>query len=65
MSNCVTAIQPHVFVPRATDSRHAFGDNNNLLLDASPPTSMNHVWVGDVTSALLMQGGAYLASFEK
>lgn len=43
------AIQPKSFVPKTTDSRHRLGYSPNLLLDADAPTTINQVWVGDIT----------------
>jgi transposase InsO family protein len=43
------AIQPRSFRPRTTDSEHSLGYSPNLLLDLSPPTEMNRVWVVDIT----------------
>jgi len=43
------AIQPRSFKPRTTDSRHALGYSPNLLIDASPPSGVNQIWVGDIT----------------
>jgi len=57
------AIQPKSFVPKTTDSRHRLGYSPNLLLDAHKPTSINQVWVGDITY-IPLEGGTfcYLAS---
>ena len=56
------AIQPKSFVPRTTESRHRLGYNPNLLLDAPPPTSINQLWVGDITYVPLRSGRfSYLA----
>lgn len=57
----LVAIQPRSFKPRTTDSRHALGYNDNLLLDASPPMGINQVWVGDITYIPLKQSFAYLS----
>jgi transposase InsO family protein len=43
------AIQPKSFRPRTTDSRHRLGYSPNLLLTSTPPSGINHVWVGDIT----------------
>lgn len=43
------AIQPKSFVPKTTDSRHRQGYSPNLLSDAAAPTTINQVWVGDIT----------------
>ena len=45
----LSAIQPKSFVPKTTDSRHRFGYSPNLLLDTSEPSSINELWVGDIT----------------
>lgn len=56
------AIQPKSFVPKTTDSRHRLGYSPNLLLDAEAPTTVNQVWVGDMTSIPLKDGTfCYLA----
>lgn len=56
------AIQPKSFVPKTTDSRHALGYSPNLVLDASPPTKTNELWVGDITYIPLCGGSfCYLA----
>jgi putative transposase len=53
------AIQPRSFKPRTTDSRHTLGYSPNLLLDAPPPTSINEVWVADITY-IPLDGGEFL-----
>lgn len=56
------AIQPKSFVPKTTDSRHRLGYSPNLLLDAAAPTTINQVWVGDITYVPLTDGTfCYLA----
>ena len=50
------AIQPKSFVPKTTDSRHRLGYSPNLLLDADAPTTINQVWVGDITYIPLKDG---------
>ena len=45
----LSAIQPKSFVPKTTDSRHRLGYSPNLLLDTSEPSSINELWVGDIT----------------
>jgi transposase InsO family protein len=56
------AIQPKSFVPRTTESRHRLGYSPNLLLEAPPPTSVNQLWVGDITYVPLRSGRfSYLA----
>jgi len=41
---------PKSFPPKTTQSRHRLGDNQNLLVDREPPTKLNEVWVGEITS---------------
>jgi putative transposase len=53
------AIQPKSFRLRTTNSRHFLGFSPNLLLEASAPTGINQVWVGDITYVPL-RGGAFL-----
>jgi transposase InsO family protein len=56
------AIQPKSFRPRTTESRHRLGFSPNLLLQSSPPSDVNCVWVGDITYVALCSGGfLYLA----
>ena len=43
------AIQPHSFRPRTTQSRHRLGDNQNLLAGRASPSTINEVWVADIT----------------
>ena len=50
------AIQPKSFVPKTTDSRHRLGYSPNLLLDAQRLTSVNRLWVGDITYLPLAAG---------
>jgi putative transposase len=52
------AIQPKSFVPKTTNSRHGLGYSPNLLLEAPPTTSVNQLWVGDITYVPL-RGGAF------
>jgi putative transposase len=57
------AIQPKSFVPKTTASRHRLGYSPNLLLDASDPTMVDELWVGDITYLPLRRGGfCYLAA---
>lgn len=51
------AIQPRSFVPQTTDSRHSYTISPNRLKDASFPTGVNHVWVGDITYIPMAGGG--------
>ena len=57
----LVAIQPRSFKPRTTDSRHTLGYDDNLLLDAPPPTGIDQVWLGDITYIPLKQSFAYLS----
>lgn len=43
------AVQPKSFVPTTTDSRHGLGYSPNLLINAAEPTTINQLWVGDIT----------------
>lgn len=43
------AIQPKSYRPRTTESRHRLGYSQNLLTGRAAPTSLNEVWVGDIT----------------
>lgn len=43
------AIQPKSFKPRSTESRHSLGYSPNLILDREDPSSVNELWVGDIT----------------
>jgi transposase InsO family protein len=45
----LVALQPKSFRPRTTDSQHDSGYSPNLLLDAEEPSSINRLWVGDIT----------------
>jgi putative transposase len=57
------AIQPKSFVPKTTESRHGLGYSPNLLLDATEPTGLGQLWVGDITYLPLRRGGfCYLAA---
>jgi transposase InsO family protein len=61
-SQGLRAIQPKSFVPKTTNSRHRLGYSPNLLLDAPAPTSINQLWVGDITYVPLVGGSfCYLA----
>lgn len=52
------AIQPKSFVPKTTESRHTLGYSPNLLLEAPAPTTINALWVGDITY-LPLSGGSF------
>jgi len=56
----LVAIQPRSFKPRTTESRHALGYNENLLLEAPPPDGINQLWVGDITYVPLAGSGIFL-----
>ena len=57
------AIQPKSFVPKTTDSRHTLGYSPNLLLKEPEPTTINQLWVGDITYIPLRSGAfCYLAT---
>ena len=45
----LVAIQPRSFKPHTTDSRHKLGYSPNLIADISAPSSINQLWVGDIT----------------
>ncbi|MFD2937743.1 IS3 family transposase [Spirosoma flavum] len=58
------AIQPRIFVPRTTDSRHDGPFSPNLLLEAPLPTAPGLVLVGEITYIALAGGEwAYLAAW--
>jgi len=50
------AIQPKSFIPKTTDSNHSLGYATNLLLDAGKPTTINQIWVGDISYIPLKTG---------
>ena len=57
------AIQPRSFVPKTTASRHKLGFSPNLVLEASDPTRVDELWVGDITYLPLRRSGfCYLAA---
>lgn len=59
----LVAIQPKSSVPKTTDSRHSLGYSPNLLLEAPEPSSINELWVGDITYVPLTGGEfCYLAT---
>jgi transposase InsO family protein len=62
----LTAIRPKRFVPKTTDSKHAFGFSPNLLPDPiNQSFSKGQVMVGDITYLPLQSGRfCYLATFQ-
>jgi len=59
----LSALQPKSFKPRTTESRHALGYNENLLLKRPEPTGINQLWVGDITYIPIVGDGfVYLAT---
>lgn len=52
------AIQPRSFVPKTTDSRHAYKISPNLLLERAMPKQPDEVWAGDITF-IPLAGGAW------
>jgi len=50
------AIQPRSFVPKTTDSRHAYRISPNLLLNRAMPSKPDRIWVGDITYIPLAGG---------
>lgn len=59
----LSAIQPKSFKPRTTESRHTLGYNENLLLDQREPSSINQLWVGDITYIPIVRNGfAYMST---
>lgn len=52
------AIQPKSYTPRTTQSRHPLGYNQNLLAGRSPATTINEVWVGDITYIPVIKGSS-------
>ncbi|GAB5407406.1 MAG: hypothetical protein Aurels2KO_56370 [Aureliella sp.] len=55
------AIQPRSFKPRTTNSKHKLGYSPNLLLAGVQTTSINQIWVGDITYVPLHSKFAYMA----
>ena len=43
------AIQPRSFIPRTTDSKHAYKISPNVLVNKPWPQGVNQVWVSDIT----------------
>ncbi len=62
----LTAIRPKQYVPKTTDSKHAFGYSPNLLRDRlNEATGRGEVLVGDITYLPLQNGKfCYLATFQ-
>lgn len=62
--NSLKAIQPRSFVPKTTISHPHLRRSPNLLLDKSEVTSIDKVWVGDITY-LPLEGGnwCYMATW--
>jgi transposase InsO family protein len=52
------AIQPRSFKPKTTESRHRLGYNDNLLSSYNCLSSINEVWVGDITY-IPLRGGRF------
>lgn len=50
------AIQPKSYQPKTTQSRHRLGYNDNILSNYPGPSSINQVWVGDITYIPLRSG---------
>lgn len=47
--NKLVAIQPRSFIPRTTQSHPHLRRSPNVLLDRDFPSTINEVWVGDIT----------------
>ena len=62
-SEGLQAIQPKIFKPKTTDSKHGFGYNENLLkAEKSKPQNKGEVFIGDITYLKLQSGSfCYLA----
>ena len=50
------AIKPRSFKTKTTESRHRLGFNENLLAAYPGPSTINEVWVGDITYIPLRSG---------
>lgn len=55
-SQGLKAIQPKSFKPKTTESRHRLGFNDNLMVSHPGPSSIDEVWVGDITYIPLRSG---------
>jgi len=56
------AIQPRSFVPKTTQADDSRSRSPNLLLDrALPPSTINSIWVGDITYLPARNGWLYLS----
>ncbi len=54
--NGLKAIQPRSFVPKTTNSGHTLKISPNLLKTRPFPSSINEVWVGDITYIPMADG---------
>jgi putative transposase len=58
------AIQPRSFVPKTTQTNPLLRRSENLLLDLSPPSEVDRVYVGDITYIPMSDGSfTYLATW--
>jgi putative transposase len=58
------AIQPRSFVPKTTQPNPLLRRSENLLLDLSPPSEVDRVYVGDITYIPMADGSfTYLATW--
>lgn len=58
----LNARQKRAFKPKTTDSHHSQPIAPNRLAQAAPPTSVNRIWVTDITYVFTSQGWLYLAA---